>query len=282
MFIFAINNTLLKHKGLVIIFSVFTFFFTDRVLVQLLGIASFIIILCCKRKNPEDFPDRTKKEIPKLKLKQNNIKDIILSILLLVVYFSQFIWSRFLPNEFIIKLTIEIIFNIVMLTLSILVFYDQLKDNFKAFKENIKAYMRFIMPRLGMAYVFLFVFSMISVLITKNAVSLNQESVESLPLYYMLPAVIIYAPIVEETLFRGVFRRFIKNDVVFIIVSALLFGVLHTIGESSILNILVMALPYCSLGVYLAYVYTKTNNIFTNITSPAIFNTISSIFMIFM
>ena len=66
----------------------------------------------------------------------------------------------------------------------------------------------------------------------------------------------------------------------FIITSALVFGILHTIGESSILNILVMALPYSVLGAYLAYLYTNTNNIFTNIKGHAIFNTISSIFLI--
>ena len=119
-------------------------------------------------------------------------------------------------------------------------------------------------------------------MISKNAVSVNQETLESLPLYYTLPAAIIYAPIVEEIIFRGVIRRFIKNNILFIIISALVFGVLHTIGESSILNIFVMALPYSVLGAYLAYVYTKTNNIFTSITSHAIINSISSLFMVLL
>ena len=48
LFIFSKNNTLLKHKGLVITLSIFTFIFTDRLLVQLLGIVSFIVILSCE------------------------------------------------------------------------------------------------------------------------------------------------------------------------------------------------------------------------------------------
>lgn len=280
IFLFAIQNSLLRHKGLVITFSIFTFFFTDVLLVQLIGIADFIIILCCKRKNPEDFPDKTKKEIPKLELKESSIKEKILSIILFVVYLSQFIWSKFLPDNFNILLITEILFNIIMITCCILLFFDQIKYSFSQFKNNFKAYMRFIMPRLGMSYVFLFIFSLISTLITHNAVSVNQETLESLPIYYIIPGAVIYAPIVEEILFRGVIRKFIKNSILFIIVSAITFGVLHTIEESSLLNILVMSLPYCSLGAYLAYVYIKSNNIFTSIISHAIFNSISVIFMI--
>ena len=280
LFVFAKNNTLLKHKGLVIALSVLSFVFTDRILVQLLAIASFIIILCCKRKNPEDFPD--KKRIPKLELEKVTKKDIVFGILLTLLYFSQFIWVDYLPNNFKLKLITSIAFYVIMIILSILVFRKQLKNNFISFKNNINAYIKFILPRFGMAYVFLFVFSMISVVITKKAVSTNQETVESLPLYFMIPAAVIYAPIVEELIFRGVFRRIIKNKILFIIISAISFGILHTIEEGSVANILVMSLPYASLGAYLAYIYTRTNNLCSNILSHALFNSISALFMIFI
>ena len=48
----------------------------------------------------------------------------------------------------------------------------------------------------------------------------NQESIMSLPLWNSIPLAVIYAPIVEESLFRGCIRRFIKDDKIFIIVSA--------------------------------------------------------------
>ena len=281
MFAFAINNTLLKHKGLVITLVILSFLFTDVLLVQLICLASFIIILCCRRKKPEDFPDKVRK-VSKIELKKCKLSDYIFGIFLIATYFSQFIWSKYLPEDFITAMAIEIVFNLIMIVLCILVFYNELRYNFKIFRANFGTYIRFILPRLGIAYLFLFAASMLSVLVTKNAVSANQGAVESLPLYYMLPAVIIYAPIVEEILFRGVFRRFIKNDLLFIIISALSFGVLHTIGESSILNVFVMALPYSVLGAYLSYMYVKTNNIFASIISHAFFNTVSSIFLIFI
>ena len=280
LFKFAIKNTLLKHKGLVITICVITFLFSSYLLTELLAIASFIVILCCKRKNPEDFPE--KKKVYKLQLGKCYLMDYLLSIILLLAYFSQFIWSKYLPDDFVTSFAIEILFNIIMILSCILVFFDQLKFNFKIFKANFIAYIKYILPRLGITYIFLIAASLISLLITKNAVSVNQQAVESLPLYYLLPSAIIYAPIVEEIIFRGVIRRFIKNDIIFIIVSAISFGILHTIGESSITNIIIMSLPYTVLGAFLSYVYVKTNNIFSNIAGHAIFNTISSIFMIFM
>ena len=60
----------------------------------------------------------------------------------------------------------------------------------------------------------------------------------------------------------------------------LVFGLLHTIHEASILNIFVVGLPYMALGGYLAYIYTKTNNLFSNIFSHMFINTLAIIIMI--
>lgn len=280
LFVLAKKNTLVRNKGLVVALSILTIFFTDRLLVQLLGICDLVIILCCKRKNPEDFKKKEKKEIPKLSIEKSNKKEIVLSLLLIIAYFSQFIWSKWMPDDYDLKLISQILFNIFMIFLSILVFYKQIKINFKLFINNFETYIKFIIPKLGIAYLFLFVASLISTLITKNAVSVNQEAVESLPLYYMIFAAVIYAPIVEEIIFRGAIRRFIRNDKIFVVISALTFGILHTMGESSFVNVIVMALPYATLGFYLSYIYTKTNNIFSNIVSHMIFNSISCLFII--
>ena len=103
----------------------------------------------------------------------------------------------------------------------------------------------------------------------------------SLPIWYSLPLAIIYAPIVEETLFRGCIRRFIKNDKLFIIVSALVFGLLHTaFSEETIYNALVLAIPYATMGGFLAYIYTKTNNMLCNMSFHCFHNTIAMIISI--
>ena len=63
-----------------------------------------------------------------------------------------------------------------------------------------------------------------------------------------------------------------------LIVSALVFGLLHTIfSEASIYTALVMAIPYATLGGFLAYLYVKTNNMFCNMSFHALQNLLATI-----
>ena len=48
-----------------------------------------------------------------------------------------------------------------------------------------------------------------------NMQSANQEALNGLPLWFMIPVACIWAPVVEEAIFRGVIRRFIPNNVKF-------------------------------------------------------------------
>ena len=122
-----------------------------------------------------------------------------------------------------------------------------------------------------------FVASLTCIIIAKS-ISSNQTVLETMPFYVLLPLAIIYAPVVEEALFRGCIRRFIANDILFIIISGIVFGLLHTFfSEFLIFNILVLAIPYALMGAFLAYIYTKTNNIFSNIFCHAFNNLIATI-----
>ena len=115
-----------------------------------------------------------------------------------------------------------------------------------------------------------------------KAESGNQEALKTLPLWYLIPSAIIFAPIVEEAVFRGSLRRFIKNDVAFIIVSALTFGLLHTfLSEEGLYSIIVQSINYVAMGGALAYSYTKTNNIYTSMMVHAFQNTFGVLMIIF-
>ena len=63
MVIYAINNSILKKKGWVIAFSVICFFMSTNILVQTFSLVNFIVILCLRRKNSEDYPSKEKKKI---------------------------------------------------------------------------------------------------------------------------------------------------------------------------------------------------------------------------
>ena len=101
-----------------------------------------------------------------------------------------------------------------------------------------------------------------------------------MPLWISFILAVFWAPIVEEVLFRGCIRRFINNDILFIVISGFIFGFLHTMAEKSLFDAFTMMLPYAVLGGGFAYIYSKTNNITTNILCHFLHNTIVMLFLI--
>lgn len=271
----AIKNTILRNKGLLIVASVITLLFAGNELAELLAIANIIVLICLKRKNPEDFP--VKKELPKLEEISITKKEVIIGVALAIIYFSQFIWQGFLPDSAVVNWIIIISFYLIVLGLSIAFWNKSIKRDLKTFKDNFGTYLKFILPRIGIMYLIYIAVSLFTMVITSSVSSANQQNLESLPSWYVIPLAIIYAPIVEETIFRGLIHKIIKNKTVFIIVSAICFGLLHTISsEVTLMNVIFKALPYSVLGAFLAYIYAKTENISTNMFGHFLINLIAS------
>ena len=98
--------------------------------------------------------------------------------------------------------------------------------------------------------------------------------------YVMLAASVIFAPIVEETLVRGVVFGTIRpaSRVLAYIVSALLFTLMHNwqyFGLHPFVSILLSCLPYLPASVALAWVYEKGGTIWAPITLHALINAMS-------
>ena len=270
----ALRDKLVQKKGMVITLSIITLFTASYSIVELIAIINVIVMVSIKNEGVKE-----KKEIPKLEKEEVNAKKILMAFALLLVYFSQTIWGNFIPNGA-MGIFIDVLFYILMIVLSVWVFREKLSADFKAFRNNFSVYMGYLLPRIGIFYVIFIVVSLICMTVTKSTAN-NQNLVEQLPLLLSLPLAIIYAPIVEESLFRGSIRRFIANDKVFIVVSGIIFGLLHTLfAESNILNIIVLAIPYGVMGSFLAYIYVKTNNMMCNIFYHAFNNTFAMIISI--
>ena len=276
----TLNDKLLKSKEKIVAIAIFSLLMSFSSISELIAIIDIIVIACCKRTKPEDYPEK-KKSMPNLKREEVDTKKIVLAVILLIVYFSQFFWSKLLPTGDSAKLFVGLGFYILMMILSIGFFYDLLKDNFKVFRTNFKAYFQNLIGTVGKFYLVYLGISLIVVFLGRMDTSANQSAIEELPLWYSAPLAILYAPLVEETLFRGCIRRFIKNDKFFIVVSAVAFGLIHTMfSEASLYTALVQAIPYATLGGFLAYLYTKTNNICTNMAFHFFQNSIAMIITI--
>jgi len=207
-----------------------------------------------------------KKELSNIEYQEIIKKEEIHSIILLLVYFSLLGLDSFTANVELksIKYIFAIVFYVGLFLLSILLFKDRLKNDFIVYKENAKKDIRFIIPRLVVMYIIYFAVSFF-LLIIRRSISANQSTINNLPIliYYIL--VFIWAPIIEEIIFRVAIRRIIKNDKLFIIASAVIFGLIHCLSEKNIYNIIITAIPFSILGGFYAYVYSKTNNVVNNI-----------------
>ena len=270
--ILAFAGKIVKKRGLLIFLSVMCILLSSSTVAMLLAIVNFIILLSIKKEEKELIIEE-KKKIPDIKYNKCTKKELIGAAVIFLVYFSQFIWSDYIPdNNKLISILIVISFYVIMFILVFILFGNKLITDFKKLIKNFSAYIEFDLPKYGLMILSFLVVNLLCIIITKNATSANQEAVESLPKLVMFILAVIWAPIVEETVFRGCIRRYIDTKVVFIILSAFVFGFMHATGEGSILEIFFTMLPYAALGGWLAYIYYKTNNIANNIMIHAVWN----------
>ena len=96
--------------------------------------------------------------------------------------------------------------------------------------------------------------------------------------YFILFCILI--PILEEISFRLEFKHNIKNNYIFLILSSILFAIIHIISINSLIELLYI-IPYLILGITFSGIYIKTNNILCNIIAHIIHNTITVLIILF-
>lgn len=222
---------------------------------------------------------KEKRELPEIELKEYTNKYICLIAFIICLGILLF------GSKIITKFWMLIVFYVVILSLMIGVFYKQLIHDFKIFKSYFKEYFVLILKTWGKALVLIMITTIIIQIITNTTQANNQialqNSFNSNPVFIAILAM-FYAPIAEELMFRGVFRKFIKNKKLFVIVSGVVFGLMHVIDDSKTLAEFSYVVVYSILGMYLAGIYAKTNNLCTNIFMHFMQNTLSVIGMILL
>ena len=190
-------------------------------------------------------------------------KTIILGLGSIAVLFVSVLVSSVLELFFTkYKTWISLIYYFLNMVLLFFLFRKRLKRDFPILQKHLKKYLQFIIKnQLAMFIIFMAISYLVTIILQDPSSSLNQQEIEKLPVLMLIIISIIYAPFVEELLFRGSIRRIINNDILFIVISGTIFGLLHTISEASLIKILLLGLPYIFCGMYFAYMYVKTENL---------------------
>ncbi|MFH0767671.1 MAG: CPBP family intramembrane glutamic endopeptidase [Bacillota bacterium] len=94
---------------------------------------------------------------------------------------------------------------------------------------------------------------------------------------FMVLSAVVMGPIVEELVFRKSIFGLFKSDKMGLVVSSVLFGSIHLIGEVSILAALVNGISYFVMGFIFGYIYLKNNR---NIMAPIAVHILSNLISI--
>lgn len=280
LWIFA-KDKLSEKKWLALWLTVASVFLLGDIFIIILGgIAIYLIAKTPKSEVTKEVKE--KKAIQKLRPLKVDSKDILLTVLFVLLYATQF-FIDYLINGVVMGVIVLVVYYVGVVGFGIYAYQKQLKRDFTAYKENARGYLGYAFKWWGIMLGLSFIAAIIRIVLGGNAVTANQDGLNSSPLWYIAPLSIIWAPFVEELVFRGSIRRFIKNDKVFVVVSALVFGLIHTItSEVGLYNMIIQSLQYMVMGGVMAHVYAKTNNICVNMTIHCIQNTIGVIFIMML
>ncbi len=182
---------------------------------------------------------------------------------------------------------LNFIIYLLLLPVIIIILKPNLKYDFEITKKtepfNIIKYVVY-------GYIFLifmnFASSIVSSLLSSlfnqpEEISVNQFSIEMIlhsnGAVFMVLSAVLMGPIVEELIFRkGMFSLF-KNKWVALVLSSLLFGSIHLIGEASFADAIVNGVSYILMGFVFGLIYIKTEK---NILIPILVHVLSNLLSI--
>jgi membrane protease YdiL (CAAX protease family) len=166
---------------------------------------------------------------------------------------------------------IEVILQCVIFIMIFLAYKDTFFDDWHIFKEklhpNLKKCFQFFILIFVVKFGAAIVQTMISLILNIDVgQAQNQSVIDSFtgvaPLL-MLISTVILAPIYEEGLFRAGFGKVIRGRYTFIIISGLIFGLIHIFPTELALSVaLTQSITYVAMGFTLSWIYTETKNIY--------------------
>lgn len=177
----------------------------------------------------------------------------------------------------------DIIYMIIIFYLYKDKIVSDFKNYFKDFMSNFEYSFKFyFIGLLGML-----ISNVIIVFLLPDAVAGNEEAVReminSVPLY-MIFSVSIYAPFVEEMIFRHSIKESVYSfgngkaiKFIYILVSGFLFAGAHIFGQVTSTIDYFYIIPYLSLSISFASLYSKSDNIFSSISMHCLHNTFTII-----
>lgn len=169
----------------------------------------------------------------------------------------------------------------------LLIFHRFLWGNLKQFALQWKSVLKKLPATLGIYYLISMAVNMAVMLIMPDFINQNNETVigilDQQPLLMIVIAVVL-APIIEETLFRGLIFGNLRtvNRLLAYAFTALFFAAIHIVNylsSMSLLEVVLSVMQYVPATVVLAGFYEKTDTLIAPILLHAAVNAVSCLVM---
>ena len=215
-------------------------------------------------------------------LKNIKIKNwgLFLGILFLFLYFDYLVVLLYYMNgsdlynlSYFSKLVILFSKYIFLIILFLLIDFKYLKNKLFDFCKNFKKYFIISLKNWFAGFIIMIIANLIiSSFIT--GIGENEAGIQTLISEVPIVALIlttIFAPIVEEMVFRKYLKDCVDNKTLYMILSGLIFGIVHISLETNIYELLLI-IPYGALGFMFAKTINETDNIYATIIMHMLHN----------
>ena len=157
--------------------------------------------------------------------------------------------------------------NLFLILILIKLYKDELKTEWNNFRNNIATNIDigvkgWFLGLLGMMF-----FNIVLTMFLRDGGAANEQEVQkmisALPWVMFVNAGII-GPFIEEIVFRKTLKNIFKSGTSFIIISGLMFGLMHVASSFTTIGSILYFIPYSCLGWAFGYMYQKTDSVFTS------------------
>lgn len=259
--IFNINIDMLNNN-----FKIYYFILTELLAI----ILTIIFIITYWKKSDAELKKR---------YKSIGIGLGVIAIYYLLPYFQIIPFMLFNVNPKNIPMELEIIYlmaySSLMATIIIFIYRKKIKKDFQNFKKNSTKYFSKYIKYWFLCLGIMMISNLIINTLITNKLPSNEQAIRDIfnisPIYIFFSAV-LYAPVVEELVFRQSIKNIFSNKIVFIIISGLIFGGMHVFGDFNTLADLLYIIPYSAPGIIFAYMLADSDNIFVPMSFHFIHN----------
>ena len=169
----------------------------------------------------------------------------------------------------------------ILIIIFIFAYHKYLKEKWFDFLKNFKKYFKISFKNWLMGF-FIMIASNIIINTLITGLGKNENMVQSFIAETPAIAFIIttfLAPFIEEMVFRKSLKDCFKNKTIYMITSALLFGLIHCLTSNNLYEYLLI-IPYGALGFMFAKTNWETDNVYSSILMHMLHNGILTLLAI--